>query len=100
MLPNTTTVNDFIYELVVTSVSPSSGSYHGGTLVHIQGRNFAPALDESLVYIGIELNWWCLVDTVNSTDILCRTPKASQYYNISQPQTVYVEVRLMVENVC
>lgn len=44
-LPNTTTCNDFAYELVINSVTPSTGSYNGGTLVTIQGINFSPALD-------------------------------------------------------
>ena len=43
--PNTTDANVFTYELVITSISPNSGSLYGGTLVHIQGVNFAPALD-------------------------------------------------------
>lgn len=40
--PNTTDANVFTYELVITSISPNSGSLYGGTLVHIQGVNFAP----------------------------------------------------------
>jgi hypothetical protein len=34
-IPNTTDVNEFSYELVINSVTPSSGSYYGGTLIHI-----------------------------------------------------------------
>lgn len=45
IMPNTSTCNDFTYELVINSVTPSSGSYNGGTLIHIQGINFSPALD-------------------------------------------------------
>lgn len=51
-LPSSTTVNDFAYELIINSVTPSSGSYNGGTLVTIQGINFSPALDETLVFVG------------------------------------------------
>lgn len=45
LLPNASSVNDFTYELVITSISPSSGSYYGGTLINIKGINFSPALD-------------------------------------------------------
>ena len=61
ILPTTSTVTDFTYELVITGISPSTGSYYGGTLVHLTGLNFAPALDETLIYIGNEINWFCLV---------------------------------------
>ena len=60
-MPSSSTVNDFAYELVVNSVTPSSGSYNGGTLVNLKGINFSPALDETLVFIGQELNWLCNV---------------------------------------
>lgn len=51
-LPSSSTVNDFAYELIINSVTPSSGSYNGGTLITIQGVNFSPALDETLVFVG------------------------------------------------
>lgn len=60
-IPNTTNVNDFAYELVINSVTPSTGSYYGGTLINLKGVNFSPALDETLVFIGNELNWMCNV---------------------------------------
>jgi len=44
-VPNTTNANSFTYELVIQSITPSSGSYNGGTLINIKGRNFSPALD-------------------------------------------------------
>jgi hypothetical protein len=60
-IPNNTNVNDFAYELIINSVSPSSGSYYGGTLINIKGVNFSPALDETLVFVGNEINWMCHV---------------------------------------
>lgn len=60
-IPNNTNVNDFAYELIINSVSPSSGSYYGGTLINIKGVNFSPALDETLVFVGNEINWMCNV---------------------------------------
>jgi hypothetical protein len=35
IMPNSSTVNDFAYELVMTSVTPSTGSFYGGTLINI-----------------------------------------------------------------
>jgi hypothetical protein len=43
--PNAAGVNIFTYELVVNSISPLSGSFYGGTLIHLKGINFSPALD-------------------------------------------------------
>lgn len=83
IMPNSSNVNDFAYELVITGVSPSSGSYNGGTLINIEGINFSPALDETLVFVGPEINWFCNVEQLNTSNILCRTPEASKDYNIS-----------------
>lgn len=44
-IPDTSSANDFTYELVINSVTPTSGSYNGGTLIHLKGINFSPALD-------------------------------------------------------
>jgi hypothetical protein len=86
--------------LVINSITPSTGSYNGGTLIHLKGINFSPALDETLVFIGNELNWMCNVEELNTTDILCRTPPISPYYNVSVPQDVVLTNRLMVDNTC
>jgi hypothetical protein len=42
----------------------------------------------------------CSVEQLNTTDILCRTPPISPYYNISLPQSVVLTNRLMVDNTC
>lgn len=52
MPPATPTANDFKYELVITSVSPSMGAYHGGTLVTLAGINFSPELLETYVSVS------------------------------------------------
>lgn len=36
--------NNFAYELKITSISPSTGSFYGGTLLTITGVNFSPSL--------------------------------------------------------
>lgn len=60
-MPNQTDVNAFTYELIIHSVSPSSGSYYGGTLINIKGINFSDKKDETLVFVGNEINWMCTV---------------------------------------
>ena len=40
-----TNANVFTYELIINSVTPSSGSIHGGTLISVKGINFSPAAD-------------------------------------------------------
>lgn len=44
--------NVFKYELRMTSVTPTSGSIYGGTLLTIAGVNFATDLKDTLVYVG------------------------------------------------
>ena len=51
-IPNPETANDFVYELVIESISPTTGSYYGGTLITITGRNFSPTLTENLVFVS------------------------------------------------
>ena len=100
IMPNSSACNDFTYELVINSVTPTSGSYNGGTLIHVQGINFSPALDETLVFVGNAINWFCAVESLNTTDILCRTPAFNANYNLALPQPVILENRLMVDNTC
>lgn len=50
--------------------------------------------------MGDEINWICNVEELNTTDILCRTPAISPYYNASVAQGVILTNRLMVDNTC
>jgi hypothetical protein len=49
---NSAPANQFKYELDITSVTPKTGSYYGGTLLTIDGLNFAPTTSENMVFIG------------------------------------------------
>ena len=44
--------NDFDYLFSITSVTPQTGSYYGGTLLTITGVNFSPDDSDTLVNIG------------------------------------------------
>ncbi len=72
----------FTYDFAITSVSPSSGSYFGGTLLTITGVNFSPAYSDTLVYIGSTLNWFCSIESITKTEIKCRTPQMSSAYEV------------------
>jgi hypothetical protein len=51
-IPNPSNANSFVYESVITNVSPVTGSAYGGTLLTISGRNFVADKMQSLVFIG------------------------------------------------
>lgn len=51
-IANPTTANDFVYEVLITGVSPNTGSIGGGTLITISGKNFVPDVMDTLVHIG------------------------------------------------
>lgn len=51
-IPVNSTANDFVYETVIDSITPANGSYFGGTLLTITGRNFVPDVLDSMVTIG------------------------------------------------
>lgn len=53
--------NAFRYEFSVSSVTPNTGSYNGGTLLTITGNNFSPENGDTLVYVGDALNWFCAI---------------------------------------
>ncbi len=42
IVPVNPDVDNFVYELIIESVTPSTVSYNGGTIITITGRNFAP----------------------------------------------------------
>jgi hypothetical protein len=44
--------NQFSYAFSINSISPSTGSYYGGTLITISGVNFSPDYQQTLVYVG------------------------------------------------
>jgi hypothetical protein len=55
---------------------------------------------QTLVFIGNTINWFCNIESVTSTAIQCRTPAISGDYTAGDAQTVVVTTRLIVENQC
>ena len=53
--------NKFSYIFAIDSISPVTGSIYGNTLLTIAGQNFATGSQESLVYVGHTLNWFCKI---------------------------------------
>jgi hypothetical protein len=70
----TPNASQFTYEIVMTGVSPVTGSINGGTIITITGRNFSPDPLDNQVYIGNAINWICDIISVTTTQIQCRTP--------------------------
>ncbi len=99
-VPNPTTANDFTYEVVIDSVSPTSGSIGGGTLITITGRNFVDDVLDTMATVGNELNQLCKIETITKTEIKCRTPSKNEYYNVSVPQVITVDSKLIIPTNC
>jgi hypothetical protein len=56
---------------IVTSVSPTSGSIYGGTLITIIGENFS---DDVITYNPVKIgSEYCYLLTTSTTEITCRT---------------------------
>lgn len=91
--------NVFTYELVITSVSPQVGSYHGGTLVTINGINFSPDILENIVSIGNELNSVCVIESVSESQIRCRMPPTHRDWRNSTQQVI-VTNRIIQDSTC
>uniref|UniRef100_A0A667XGZ1 PKHD1 like 1, tandem duplicate 2 n=1 Tax=Myripristis murdjan TaxID=586833 RepID=A0A667XGZ1_9TELE len=62
---------NFTYQLIVSSVSPLSGSLAGGTLLTVTGFGFSP---NSTVTLGSDD---CIVLHASDTELKCRTPAVS-----------------------
>jgi hypothetical protein len=92
--------NAFSYAFSVSSVSPSSGSYFGGTLLTISGQNFDSSPQNTLAYVGFTLNWFCSIESITSTEIKCRTPAISKEYTTGSAVQVVVSTRLLILNSC
>lgn len=84
----------------ITSISPSSGSLNGGTLITISGSNFSPSYSDTLVYVGDELNWFCRIETITTTQITCRTPPIASSYLPGDNQRVVISTKLYSLSTC
>ena len=70
--------NAFSYAFTISSITPTSGSINGGTLLTIAGTNFNNDTQNTLVYVGHTLNWFCTIESITPTEIKCRTPAISK----------------------
>ena len=92
--------DSFSYSFSVSSISPQTGSINGGTLLTITGENFATGPQETLVYVGFTLNWFCTIESITKTEIQCRTPAISDKYTVGSAVQVVVSTRLLLLNKC
>jgi hypothetical protein len=98
--PGSSGADQFAYSVSITSVSPSTGSYFGGTLLTIKGINFSPAYSDTLVYIGDTPNWFCTIESITTTQISCRTPPISKYYDINETVAIVISTKLYMLSTC
>lgn len=84
-VPATVGADQFSYVFTITSISPTTGSYFGGTLLTLTGINFSPAYSDTLAYVGDKLNNFCLIESITETQIKCRTPEISSSYQAGVP---------------
>ena len=66
-VPATVGADQFSYVVKITSISPTTGSYNGGTLLTLTGVNFSPAYSDTLAYVGDTLNNFCLIESITET---------------------------------
>jgi len=79
----------------VTSISPTSGSLLGGTLITITGENFSDdPLDNPVQIDGKD----CAIESSSSTEIKCRTPAPSS--SSDSTHSVLVFLKATEEAVC
>lgn len=60
-LPATPGADTFKYVVEINSISPSTGSINGGSLLTITGKNFDTGAQNTLVFIGTTSNWICSI---------------------------------------
>lgn len=99
-IPASAGADTFTYMVTITSITPNTGSYNGGTLVTITGMNFNPAAQETLVYLGEALDWFCAIETITTTTITCRTPKINDFYTPGTAYKFITSTRLVVFSTC
>ena len=90
-------VNNFKYEIIVNSISPTSGSKAGGTILTITGKNFCPIKNQNQVFIGQD-NAACIVTEATKTELKCKTPPIPTGYKGAND--VVVAQRIVQEATC
>jgi hypothetical protein len=82
----------FSYKIIVSAVSPSSGSFAGGTVLTITGDNFSLTPNQNNVFIDDELNLNCPVFASTKTELKCIVPDGApiKTENLSGPRKVSV----------
>src|SRR5690606_10179937 len=100
--PTNPTANHFAYQILVTSITPETGSKYGGTLLTITGENFSVAPTDNQVFLGLD-NVMCHVRTATTTELTCVTGALPADYDPSYetgPVSVVVQGRLIEEATC
>ena len=89
----------FTVQTVITSVSPTSGSVAGGTLLTITGGTFSDYTQQTMVFIGTD-SIPCSVVSSSATQVTCITGPLKDINQAGTTQTVYVDTRIVESAVC
>ena len=92
--------NKFSYQIVVDSISPTTGTISGGYQLTITGKNFAPAKGSTQVFIGDGLGSLCPITSISETQIKCRVPQMDSTYKSGDAQKILVTGRLIENSRC
>lgn len=103
-IPSSSAAVEFKYQISVSSISPTSGSLYGGTVITITGENFSTNNNNNQVSIGPDKhNIPCDVISSTSTQIKCRTrvapapdPSVMQAGMVYDPEFINNEVDVVV----
>ena len=90
--------NVLTYEITFTSISPTSGSLNGGTLLTITGQNFSTIKTENVVLTDKDSQLYCDIESATITEIKCRTRKPKT--TLTGPNNVIVYGRIIEEGTC
>ena len=80
------------------SISPTSGSNAGGTIITITGENFTPGSNQ--VYIGSAVNWICNIISETATQITCITPPKYSSKEYDSAVDILVTANIVDESTC
>lgn len=87
------------YKILVSSINPSQGSVYGGTLLRIQGENFATAASQNQITLSVaETNIICDITLFSETSLQCITRSAPKQQETNT--TVRVLSRLIESAQC
>lgn len=90
---------NFAYETRITNISSTTGSSSGGNLITITGTNFSTDVLDNQVVIGTLLeNYYCDIQSVTSTQIVCMTRPVIQNSILLNKSTDFIVMQKLADH--